>query len=120
MTVDNAILLLELAIPDDSIREALTGILRQAVIVDGRVCIEFEELPEGHITVPIDPEIEIIRRGFIEMYHGQSFGAFQALVAIGGIVDDGVRPLKAKHCFSTLFFNAEGKCFTLDFHLELR
>lgn len=120
MTLDDAISLLEAAIPDETVQEALMRILQQCAKDDLSIDIEFEELPEGHISVPITATVEIVTKGFVEMYHGQAFGTFEAQVAIGGVVDDGDVTLKAGYCFATLFFNAERKCFTIDFHLEMR
>lgn len=120
MPPKDAIALLDEALPDDLVREALGRIFRKCEAVAGHIHVEFEEVPAGYVPVPLDADIDIITKSFLVTRLGQAFGTFEAQVAIGGLVGNEEKSLRAKYCFATLFFNEHRECFTADFHIEAR
>ena len=105
-------------LPDSVVEEELRAILRQAQEEGGNAPVE---LNGNIVSVPVDVDIEVVTKAFFEERHDAGFPTgFRVQVAIGGISSNGVLGLVATYCFATLFFNAEGRRFTVDFHTKMR
>lgn len=120
MTLIDAINALDVAIPDDVVERELRTLLQKEAHDSDCVHIEFSEVEGGSIAVPLDVKIEIMTKSFFKEYLQQCIGDFRVQVAIGGAAINEGGVLVAKYCFATLWFNAQGQRFTIDFHLEVR
>ena len=120
MILKDAVDRLDEALPDDLIRKAVARIFQKCETVAGHVHVEFEVVPAGYVPVPMDAKIGIVTKSFFVVRLGPIFATFEAQVAIGGIVGSEEKPLRARYCFATLFFNENRECFTADFHIEAR
>ncbi len=104
------------ALPDERVQKDVRAALEEDS-TNGHAAIELD----GHwVDVPIDAFLEVVTKAFFDERFDVGFGVYRAEVAIGGVVDLRHGFIKAKICFSTLYYNVETKLITLDFHKEFR
>jgi hypothetical protein len=120
MSLEAAFRALDDAISDDSVEVALRQVLRGATDENGTVQIELGEVEGGYVGVPVDVTFEIVTKAFFKECLCASFGDFRVQVALGGALVSSEGTLTARLCFATLFFNAQGQRFTIDFHIKVR
>lgn len=118
MSTDRMVHMMNEILPDSVVEEELRALLRQAQDEGGSAPVE---LNGNVVSVPVDVAIEVVTKAFFEERQDAGFPTgFRVQVAIGGITSNGVLGLVARYCFATLFFNAEGRRFTVDFHTSVR
>jgi len=65
--------------------------------------------------------IDIVTKMYLKEYYDIGFGTgYRVQVAIGGIQRKSHGILYAKYCFATLYYNAESRLITADFHKDMR
>jgi len=118
MRTAEVIAALDSVLPDADVVDSLRLLFDAGKDEHGFVSIE---LDEKWVPVPVDAHIELITKAFFDVRRPFGFSTgFRVLVAIGGAAERTESDWAAKYCFATLFFNAEGVRFTVDFHTEFR
>jgi hypothetical protein len=120
MNLIKALEALDSAIPDALVEAEMREVLRSGAGDDATVRIELGEAEGGYASVPVDARIEIVTKAFSKEYVWTPFGDFRVQVALGGVCVSPEGTLTARLCFATLFYNAKGQRFTIDFHLKVR
>lgn len=118
MNSDRMVRTMNEILPDSVVEEELRTVLRQTQDEGGNAPVE---LNGNIVSVPVGVDIEVVTKAFFDERQDAGFPTgFRVQVALGGISNNGVLGLVATYCFATLFFNAEGRRFTVDFHTTLR
>jgi hypothetical protein len=120
MSLIKALEALDRVISDDLVEAELREVLRHAADENALVRIELCAAEGGYVTVPVGAKLEIVTKAFFKEYVRSPFGDFRVQVAVGGAYVSPEGALAARLCFATLWFNAQGQRFTIDFHVEVR
>lgn len=120
MNLIEALKALDSAIPDALVEADMREVLRSGAGDDGMIRLELGEVEGDYVSVPIDTRIECLTKAFSKEYVWSPFGDFRVQVALGGASVSPEGTLMARLCFATLFYNAKGQRFTIDFHLKVR